>query len=160
MPHDYNLLEASVLDDAKEVVGKALHGEIRVALGLRQPVAAQIVEDQASPLYSVHLVVPDVGPETRAVHEDNARARPGRSRLLDKKPGAVRKVEHLAAFPAARPVSLARLGVVAPTPLQHRTLCHHARPDSDGRAGERDQPFTSRHRLQRRDGARATGRAS
>jgi hypothetical protein len=70
-------------------MGQGLDGELSIALGLREAVSPEIVENQPMPSESRELVMPEIRAESRPMDEYSSTARLG-PHLFDEQPGAVR----------------------------------------------------------------------
>src|SRR5665809_5469 len=94
---DDDLLEARVLDNREEILSESFDRVVVLALGLRQAVPALVVEEQAPALERIHLVVPHVRSQSRAMQENDASLGTGAG-LLDKETRTVRHLETMRAF--------------------------------------------------------------
>src|SRR5919106_3474729 len=128
MAHYDRLVEARILDDLEEVLGVGCDREVVVALGLRSPVTAQVVEDEPVVADAGKLVVPRVRAEGGPVHEDRAATCFG-TRLFDEDVGAVVELDRARANPTPLAEALALLGILTATQVDHSTLGDKPRSD-------------------------------
>src|ERR671918_987693 len=144
VPDDDDLLEARVLDDREKILSKPLDRVVTLALRLRQSMPAQVVEEKAPALERIHLVVPHVRPQRRAMQEDDASLGTGAG-LLDKDARAIRPGEATRAFASLGSEALAGLRVAHASFSERDLLGNDTRSQSCGRGGKRN-PTGSPHR--------------